>query len=116
MTHYLLSVHNDDTPVYSSPEHAERAYAATGRVNQEMKDAGVWVFAGGLDSSAKARTVRVKDGAIERTDGPYLESKEHIGGFWILDVAAEAEALAWAERATVACEGAVEVRPFQGIA
>jgi hypothetical protein len=116
MTHYLLSVHNDDTPVYATPADEERAYAATGRVNQEMKDAGVWVFAGGLGSSAKARTVRFKDGAIERTDGPYLESKEHIGGFWVLDVADEAEALAWAEKATVACEGAVEVRPFQGIA
>ena len=53
---------------------------------------------------------------VERTDGPYLESKEHIGGFWVLDVADEDEALAWAERATVACEGAVEVRPFQGVA
>ena len=116
MTHYLLSVHNDDTPVYSSPEHEQRAYAATGAVNQQMKDAGVWVFAGGLEPSTAARTVRVKDGAIERTDGPYLESKEHIGGFWVLDVADEAEAIAWAEKATVACEGAVEVRPFQGTA
>ena len=116
MTHYLLSVHNDDTPVYPTPEDAERAYAATGRVNTEMQAAGVWVFAGGLGPSAAARVVRARDGAIERTDGPYLESKEHIAGFWVLDVADEDEALAWAERATVACEGAVEVRPFQGVA
>jgi len=47
-------------------------------------------------------------------DGPYLDSKEHIGGFWVIDVADEAAALAWAEKATVACRGAVEVRPFQG--
>ncbi|MFC6239479.1 YciI family protein [Longivirga aurantiaca] len=115
MTHYLLSVHNDDTPVYPTPEHAERAFAATGRVNDAMREAGVFVFAGGLAASTTARVVRARDGALERTDGPYLESKEHIGGFWVLDVADEAEALAWAERATVACEGAVEVRPFQGV-
>ena len=92
------------------------AYEATGRVNAEMQAAGVWVFAGGLGPSTAARVVRARDGVIERTDGPYLESKEHIGGFWVLDVADEAEALAWAERATVACEGDVEVRAFQGIA
>jgi len=114
MTHYLLSVHNDDTPVYPTPEDAERAYAATGRVNTEMQAAGVWVFAGGLGPSAAARVVRARDGAIERTDGPYLESKEHIGGFWILDVEDEEAALAWAATATVACLNDVEVRPFQG--
>ena len=116
MTHYLLSVHNNDTPVYPTPEHAERAYAATGSVNAEMHAAGVWVFAGGLGPSTAARVVRARDGVIERTDGPYLESKEHIAGFWVLDVADEAEALAWAERATVACEGDFEVRPFHGVA
>jgi hypothetical protein len=115
MPQYLLSVHNDDTPVYSTPEHMERAYAATGKVNAEMQAAGVWVFAGGLQPSTTACVVRVRDGAIERTDGPYLESKEHIGGFWVLEVADEAEALAWAEKGARACEGDVEVRPFQGI-
>jgi hypothetical protein len=116
MAHYLLSVHNDDNPVYPTPERMERAYAATGRVNAEMQAAGVWVFAGGLEPSTTARVVRVRDGALERTDGPYLESKEHIGGFWVLDVADEAEALAWAEKGALACEGDVEVRPFQGLA
>ena len=116
MTHYLLSVHSDDTPVYPTPEHAERAHEATGKVNADMQAAGVWVFAGGLEPSTTARVVGVREGVLERTDGPYLESKEHIGGFWVLDVADEAEAIAWAERATVACEGAVEVRAFQGVA
>jgi hypothetical protein len=112
MTQYLLSVHNAGDP-YISDEQRERAFADTGRVNEEMRQAGVWVFAGGLMPAETASVVRVRDGALERTDGPYLESKEHIGGFWILELADEAEAFAWAEKATVACLGAVEVRPFQ---
>ena len=52
-------------------------------------------------------------GDIVTTDGPYLESKEHIGGFWIINVPNLDEALAWAKKATVACRGPVEVRPFQ---
>ena len=115
MALYQLSVHNDDTPVYPKPEDEAQAYADTGRVNEEMRAAGVWVFAGGLERSTTAKVVRVRDGALERTDGPYLEAKEHIGGFWVLDVADEAEALAWAERGAVACRGDVEVRPFHGI-
>ena len=114
MALYLLSVHNDDTPVYPTPEDEAQAYADTGRVNEEMRAAGVWVFAGGLERSTTAKVVRVRDGALERTDGPYLESKEHIGGFWILDVEDEEAALAWAATATVACLNDVEVRPFQG--
>ena len=55
----------------------------------------------------------LRDGALEHTDGPYLDSKEHIGGFWILDVVDVDAAQVWADRATIACQGAVEVRPFQ---
>ena len=113
MAQYLLSVHNAGDP-YASQEQREKAFADTGRVNEEMREAGVWVFAGGLESADKAKVVRVRDGEIERVDGPYLESKEHIGGFWILDVEDEEAALAWAATATVACLNDVEVRPFQG--
>jgi hypothetical protein len=113
MTQYLLSVHNAGDP-YTSQEQREKAWADTGRVNEEMQAAGVWVYANGLMPAETAKVVRVRDGALERVDGPYLESKEHIGGFWIIDVADEDAAFAWAEKATVACLGAVEVRPFQG--
>ena len=115
MTHYLLSVHNDDSPVYPTPDDMEQAFTDTGKVNDAMQAAGVWVFANGLQPSTTAKVVRVRDGAIERTDGPYLESKEHIGGFWVVDVADEEAALALAEKATIACLNAVEVRPFQPI-
>ena len=113
MAQYLLSVHNAGDP-YTSDEQREKAFADTGRVNEEMREAGVWVYANGLMPAETAKVVRLRDGEIERVDGPSLESKEHIGGFWILDVADEAEALDWAAKATVACLGDVEVRPFQG--
>jgi hypothetical protein len=115
MTHYLLSVHNADASPYASEEEAQASFAATGVFNEELMKAGQFVFAGGLEFSSTAKVVRVKDGALQQTDGPYLEAKEHIGGFWVIDVPDEATALDLARRATVACGGAVEVRPFQGI-
>ncbi len=113
MTHYLLSVHSAEGGPYATDEERDRAYADTGAVNAEMREAGVWVFAGGLHGASTARVVREKDGALLHTDGPYLEGKEHIGGFWIIDVPDDETAMAWADKATVACRGAVEVRPFQ---
>ncbi|MFN8172882.1 MAG: YciI family protein [Candidatus Nanopelagicales bacterium] len=115
MPQYLLSVHNGEESPYSSEEEMQQAFADTGRVNEEMQAAGVWVFAGGLMPASTASVVRVKDGPLHHTDGPYLEAKEHIGGFWILEVADEAEARAWAEKGAVACRGDVEIRPFQSI-
>ena len=113
MPQYLLSVHNADESPYATTEDMERAFHDVDMLNKEMQSAGVWVYANGLQLADTARVVRVKDGALLHTDGPYLESKEHIGGFWIIDVADADAAMSWAERATVACQGAVEVRPFQ---
>lgn len=113
MPQYLLSVHNDGNSPYATDEEMQEAFAATGKVNDEMQAAGVWVFAGGLMPANTASVVREKDGVLLHTDGPYLESKEHIGGFWILEVEDVAAARAWADKATVACRGAVEIRPFQ---
>jgi hypothetical protein len=115
MPQYLLSVHNAGQSPYASDEEMQQAFADTGAVNDEMQASGAWVFAGGLMPASTAKVVRSSDGGLLHTDGPYLESKEHIGGFWIIDVADEAAAIAWAEKATVACRGAVEVRPFQGL-
>ena len=88
---------------------------STNVFNEEVRAAGMWVFAGGLEFPDTAKVVRRRDGALERTDGPYLESKEHIGGFWIIEAADMDEALSWAERGAAACEGDVEVRAFQGL-
>jgi hypothetical protein len=115
MPQYLLSVHNAGVSPYLSDEEMQQAMADTGVVNEEMQAAGVWVFAGGLEMPQTAKVVRRTEAGLLHTDGPYLDSKEHIGGFWILDVADEAEALAWAEKGATACLGDVEVRPFQGM-
>jgi len=115
MTQYLLSVHNDGTSPYATEEDMQAAFAATGVFNAELQQAGMWVFAGGLMPPSTAKVLRLRDGAVDRTDGPYLESKEHIGGFWIIEAADEDEALDWAARGAIACRGDVEVRPFQGI-
>jgi hypothetical protein len=82
-------------------------------LNEEMAAAGARVFAGGLTAASSARSLRAgRDGAVLITDGPYLEAKEHIGGFWILEAADMDEAVAWGRKAVVACRAPVEVRAF----
>ena len=71
------------------------------------------MFAGGLHPPSTATTVRSDDGKVTVTDGPYAETKEQIGGFWIIDAPDLDAALAWATKGSAACAGAVEVRPFQ---
>ena len=113
MTQYLLSVHGThDTPP-PDPARIPEIIAAVGVVNQELQREGVWVFAGGLEPPETATVVRIEGEEAVLTDGPFAESKEHIGGFWIIEVADLDAALAWADRAARACENPVEVRPFQ---
>jgi hypothetical protein len=84
-------------------------------LNQEMVDAGVRYVVGGLGSASSARSVVSQgNGGFTVTDGPYLETKEIIGGFWILDVADLDEAIMWAKKASVACRTPVEIRDFYG--
>jgi hypothetical protein len=82
-------------------------------LNHEMMAAGVRIFVGGLSPAGSARSLRVQpSGKVLITDGPYLETKEHIGGFWVLEAANLDDALAWGRKAAVACRAPVEVRPF----
>jgi hypothetical protein len=82
-------------------------------LNDEMKAAGVRIFVGGLHPASSARSLRAQaDGKVLITDGPYLETKEHVGGFWVLEAVNLEEALAWGRKAAVACRAPVEVRPF----
>jgi hypothetical protein len=112
MKQYMLSVYHQD----GGPELSAEAMAASIRdvdaLNAEMIAAGVWVFAGGLHNDSTASVIRVKDGAVVTTDGPYAETKERIGGFWILQAEDLDAALAWGRKATVACVAPIEVRPF----
>ena len=112
MSQYLVAVQLPDN---FNPSAADAA--AMGRdidvLNEEMVAAGVRVFVGGLKPASEAKSLREQpDGKVLTTDGPYLETKEHIGGFWVLEVADLDEALAWGRKAVVACRVPVEVRAF----
>jgi hypothetical protein len=113
MPQYLLSVHGVEGRDYPSPEAMEKAYRDVEALNEVLKAEGAWVFAGGLHPASTATVVRVQDGEVITTDGPFVEAKEQIGGFWIIKAPDLDAALRWAEQATIACQGPVEVRPFQ---
>src|SRR5438128_1918864 len=84
-----------------------------GARNEQMGAAGARFFAGGLESASHAKSLRKQpDGNVSITDGPYLEAREYVGGFWILQCADMDEALAWGRKAVVACRVPVEVRAF----
>ena len=115
MAEYLLSVwHDEDFELDFSGDDMQRMAAQVDAFNAELQGAGAWVFAGGLHPASSATVVRVTAGDVSMTDGPYAESKEIMGGFWVIDVADLDAALDWARRGATACEGPVEVRPFQG--
>ena len=111
MTQYLVAIHHpEDYDPSAEDEAMDRAIDA---INDEMKAAGVRIFVGGLQPASSAMSLRVKpDGKVLITDGPYIEAKEHIGGFWVLEAADLDAALAWGRKAAIACRAPVEVRPF----
>jgi hypothetical protein len=114
MTQYLLAVHGDEADFAAmSPEDTQRAYKQVDAFNEELKATGAWVFAGGLHPASTATVVRTADGKVVTTDGPYLETKEQLGGFWVVEAADLDAALAWAAKGSQACMAPVEVRPFQ---
>jgi hypothetical protein len=113
MKQYLLSVYMVDGQPAPAPEAMQKMYKDVEAVNQEIRAAGAWVFAGGLLPHTSATVVSARSGEVLTTDGPFPEGKEHIGGFWVLKCEDLDEALAWASKATVACQGPVEVRPFE---
>ena len=112
---YMISVLNDESVPLPTGADWDASLARTGKVNDEMQAKGIWVFAGGLAPSASATVVRVQDGDTTMTDGPFAETKEQLGGFWVIEVADLDEALGWAERCAEACWGPIEVRPFDDL-
>jgi hypothetical protein len=116
MPQYLLSVWHDepydelDDIDFSAPE-TQRLMAQTDELNAEMERVGAWVFAAGLQPASSATVVRTAGGDVSMTDGPYAETKEQMGGFWIIEAADLDAALDWAAKASTACERPVEVRP-----
>jgi hypothetical protein len=113
MTQYLLSVHIVEGEPAPPEEQMQQTYKAVDDLNAEIRKAGAWVFAGGLHPTSTATVVRTQGGQVVTTDGPFAETKEQLGGFWIIDVADLDAALDWAAQSSAACGGPVEVRPFQ---
>jgi hypothetical protein len=113
MTQYLMSVYMVEGEPMPAPEVQEKAYKAVDVFNAELQETGAWVFAGGLHPASTATVVRTSGSDIVTTDGPFAETKEQIGGFWVVEAADLDAALALAAKATVACGAPVEVRPFQ---
>jgi hypothetical protein len=113
MTQYLLSVYIDENAAPPADDVMEKMYRDVDAVNEEMKSSGAWVFGGGLHPTSTATVVDGSRGTVSMTDGPYAETREHLGGFWVIEAPDLDAALAWASKATVACQGPVEVRPFQ---
>jgi hypothetical protein len=109
---YMLSVVNDENVPRPTGADWDASLARVGAVIEEMQATGVWVFAAGLAPSASATVVRVQDGTTTMTDGPFAETKEQLGGFWIIEVADLDEALRWAGKCAEACCDPIEVRPF----
>lgn len=112
MTKYWITIHraNDYDPAREEDAAMAREIDV---LNDEMVAAGVRVFVGGLRSPGEAKSLRrLPDGSVVVADGPYLQNAEHVGGFWVLEVANLDAALAWGRKAAAACRASVEVRPF----
>ena len=111
MAQYLVAIHHPDN---YDPSREDKAMERDIDVlNEEMVAAGVRIFIGGLRAASSAKSLRPQPGGkVLITDGPYLETKEHIGGFWVLEAASLDDALVWGRKAALACRVPVEVRPF----
>jgi hypothetical protein len=110
MPQYLVAIYHPDN--YDSSTEDKAMIEEIHALNREMIAAGARKFVAGLSPASRARSVRRQPGGkVQVTDGPYTETKEHIGGFWILESADLDEATAWARKAAAACRTSVEVRP-----
>jgi hypothetical protein len=116
MTHYLLSVHSIEGEIREpmTDEELAQSHKQLGILEQELKSAGAWVASGRLHDPATATVVRMAGGEVLTTDGPFVEAKEHLGGFYIVQAEDLDAALAWASRVTGAIRVPIEVRPFAG--
>jgi hypothetical protein len=110
MTRFLLSIYDDNKPL--SEEEFQQSYEDVNALADELRAAGGLVFGGGLNQSTST-VVRSVDGKLVTTDGPFAETKEHLGGFWIIEVGDLNAAREWAAKLTVACRNPVEVAAFE---
>jgi hypothetical protein len=112
MTQYLIGMYQPDG-VVPPPEFLTKVMADLGDLREQMQAAGAWVFAGGLHDASTATVLRADDGDVLMTDGPYIEGKEHLGGFTVVESPDLDAALAWGRRYAELTGLPIEVRPFQ---
>ncbi len=114
MTQYLLSAHSVEGEARDpmTDEEMQQFYNQVGILEEEMKSAGAWLFGGRLHEPDTATVVRVSDGEVLTTDGPFAESKEHLGGFYIIEADDLDAALSWAAKTADCVKTPIEVRPF----
>ena len=115
MTQYLLSVHTVAGQARDpmTDEEMRRFMERIGALEEEMKSSGAWLFSGRLHEPDTATVVRTSDGEVLTTDGPFAESREHLGGFYVINAADLDAALAWAAKVTECIRAPIEVRPFR---
>lgn len=111
MKRYLLAVQFDET-TQESEEETRAQMARTSKVTDQIRAAGAWVFVGGLQRSHATTVVRPAGGTTTVTDGPFAETKEQLGGFWVIQCEDLDQALYWADKCALACGQPIEVRPF----
>jgi hypothetical protein len=115
MAQYLLSLHTVDGEVGApmTDEEMKESWKQIQVLNEEMRSAGAWVFGGALHEPDTATVVRMSGDEVLTTDGPFAESKEHLGGFYIIEAKDLDAALAWASKTTAVVKRPIEVRPFR---
>jgi len=113
MPQYMFSVNHEVGVELPTGDDVQRMFTQVDAFNQKVTDAGIWVFGGGLEPIETTTTVDATGSEPIITDGPFTEAKEWIGGFWVLEAPDLDAALKLAIEASAACEGRVEVRPFQ---
>ena len=113
MKQYLLSVHSVEGEPTPAADGMEQMFRDVEAFNERLRAVGAWVFAGGLHPATTATVVRTRGGEVLTTDGPFAETKEQLGGFWVIKAADLDEALKLAAEGSRACAGPIEVRPFQ---
>ena len=118
MPHYMLAAHTreGEPSTTTSEEDRQHSWEQISRLEQEMKSAGVWVFSARLHEPSTATVVKSSNGEVVTTDGPFAESKDHLGGFYLIDAADLDAALGWASKVSEVVGHPIEVRPFAGVA
>jgi len=117
MTQYLLSVHSVEGEARDpmTEEEMRQFMERVGVLEEEMRSQGAWLFGGALHGPDTATVVRMSDSEVLTTDGPFAESKEHLGGFYIIEADDLDAALAWASKTSAAVAKPIEVRPFRQV-